>query len=72
LAAVQQQGLVVRQVPQHHPDGVGTQTLEAAEALEAVNDPVRALGLDHDDRHLLTLLAERGQQAAFALGAAQA
>jgi hypothetical protein len=72
LAAVQQQGVSVLEVPQRRPDGVGTQALETAKTLEAVDDQIRALRLHHDDWHLLALLAERGQQAALALGAMQA
>jgi hypothetical protein len=71
LAAVQQQGLVGFEIPQRRPDGVATQALETAKALEAVDDPVRVLHLHHDDRHLLTLLAERSQEATLALGATQ-
>jgi len=72
LAAVQQQGVLVPKVPQRRPDGIGAQTLKTAKALEAVDDPVRALGLHHHDRHLLALLTEGAQQAALALGAMQA
>jgi len=71
LATVQQQGLVGLEIPQRHPDGVATQALKTAETLEAVDDPIRARRLHHGDRHLLTLLAKRGQEAAFALGAVQ-
>lgn len=71
LAAVQKQGLVGCEIPLRRSDSVATQALETAEALEAVDDPVKALGLHHDDRHLLPLLAERGQEATLAVGATQ-
>jgi len=72
LAAIQQQGVLMPELPERRPDRVGAQTPETAKALEAVDDPVRALGFHHDDRHLLALLAQGGQQAALAFGAMQA
>jgi hypothetical protein len=72
LAAVQQQGIVLLEVPERRLYCVCVQALETPQAFEAVDDQVRALRLHHDDRHLLALLAERGQQDAFAIRAMQA
>lgn len=72
LAAVQQQGLGVLELPQRRPDRVDAQKLETAKAPEAVDDPVKAFPLHDDDGHLLALLGQRGQQATLVLRATQA
>ena len=72
LAAVQQQGVVVLEVPERRTHRVRAQALETTQAFEAIDDQVRALCLHHDHRHLLALLSERGQQASLGLGASLA
>jgi len=68
LAAVQQQGVALIEVPQRGAHGVRAQTFQTTQALEAIDDQVRAVLRDHHDRHLLAHIGERGQKAALTLG----
>lgn len=71
LAAVQQQGIALIELQERRPHRVRAQELEAAQALEAVDDHVRVFPLHHHDRILLTMLGDRGQQSTLTLGAPQ-
>lgn len=70
LAAVEQQRLARLQIPHRGAHRVRTQTLETAQALEAVDDHVRARLGHHHDRHLLAPRGQRPKQPALALRAA--
>lgn len=53
LAAVEQERLALLEVPERRAHHVRAQPLQAAQALETVNDQVRALLHHHHDRCLL-------------------
>lgn len=67
LATVQQQRFALIEVPKRRPHSVPAQPLQTAQTLEAVDHQVPICILHHHDRHLLTLLGERGQKATLAL-----
>ena len=69
LAAVQQESIALVEVPDSGGHGVAPQALEAAQALETVDDQVTpGLKRHDDDGHLLALVRQRSQQASLALG----
>jgi len=66
---VQKQGLHFAQRPDHRLDRVPAQLLEGRDSLIAVDHQIfiRLLGLNHDDRRLLTAGRQRCQQPPLSL-----
>ena len=72
LAAIQEQGIAFRQVQHHSAHCVGIKPTKAAQPLEAIDHQVALFKRDDDDRHLLPLLRQGGQEPSFMVPLPQA